>query len=128
MKLIALYKCLSEETRLRILKLLHEGALCGCHIQAILGQTQVQTSKALATMKRLGVVQSARVGTWMIYEQINPSDPILRQNLKSLDEVTEAYPFFQLDLKKRRKILENFYGSEGVCPPNVREVLKSCCS
>jgi ArsR family transcriptional regulator len=120
MTLTDLYRCLSDETRLRILNLLKEGPLCVCHIQVILGQSQVQTSKALATMKRLGVVRSTRQGTWMIYELLDPSDLILNRNLESLEAVADAYPVFRSDLKKRREVLEEFCA--------VREAVKPCCS
>lgn len=125
MTLTDLYKCLSDETRLRILNLLKEGPLCVCHIQAILDQSQVRISKALATMKRLGAVQSTRKGTWMIYELLDSSDLVLSRNL---EVVADAYPLFQSDLKKRRKILENFCASEGDFPPTVKEAVEPCCS
>lgn len=128
MTLTDLYRCLSDETRLRILNLLKEGPLCVCHIQAILGQSQVRTSKALATMKRLGVVQSTRKGTWMIYELLDPPDLILSRNLESLKSVEDAYPVFQSDLKKRRRILEEFCASEGSVPSIVQEAVEPCCS
>ena len=127
MTLTDLYKCLADETRLRILNLLREGPLCVCHIQAILGQSQVQVSKTLATMKRLGAVQSTRSGTWMIYELIDPPDPILSLNLESLVELAEGYPIFGSDLKRRRKVLEDFCASEGDFPPTVREAVEPCC-
>jgi ArsR family transcriptional regulator len=127
MTLTDLYKCLSDETRLRILNLLKEGPLCVCHIQAILGHTQVQISKTLATMKRLGAVRATRSGTWMIYELIDSSDPILSRNLESLEAMTEEYPIFGSDLKKRRKVLEDFCASEGDFPPTVREAVEPCC-
>ena len=122
-----LYKCLSDQTRLRILNLLKEGPLCVCHIQAILGQTQVQISKTLATLKRFGAVQSTRSGTWMIYELINSSDPILSRNLESLEAMAEEYPIFGSDLKTRRKVLEDFCAAEGDFPPTVREAVEPCC-
>ena len=114
MTLTDLYRCLSDETRLRILNLLKEGPLCVCHIQAILGQSQVRTSKALATMKRLGVVQSTR--------------RILNRNLESLKSAEDVYPVFQSDLTKRRKILEEFCASEGNFPQTVQEAVEPCCS
>jgi len=128
MTLPDLYRCLSDQTRLRILNLLKEGPLCVCHIQAILDQSQVRVSKALATMKRLGAVRSTRKGTWMIYELLDPSDLILSRNLESLAAVADVYPFFQSDLKKRRKILEDFCASEGDFPPTVKEAVEPCCS
>ena len=67
-------------------------------------------------MKRLGVVQSTRRGTWMIYELLDPPDLMLSRNLDSLEDVADAYPIFQSDLKKRRRVLEEFCASEGNFP------------
>jgi ArsR family transcriptional regulator len=128
MTLTDLYRCLSDQTRLRILNLLKEGPLCVCHIQSILGQSQVQISKALANMKRLGIVQSTRRGTWMIYELLDPPDLMLSRNLESLEAVADAYPVFQSDLRKRRRILEEFCASEGIFPPTVQKAVEPCCS
>ena len=129
MKLLDLYKCLSNGTRLRIFHLLKEGPLCVCHLQAVLDQSQVQISKTLATMKRYGAVRSTREGTWMIYELADFTDPI-NNHLESLEAVADVYSFFRSDLKKRLKVLGDFCGptATGECPPAVRDAVEPCCA
>ena len=41
MNLVQMYRCLCDETRLRILHLLKQGPLCVCHFQDILQLPQV---------------------------------------------------------------------------------------
>ena len=129
MELIQVYKCLCDPQRLRILNLLREGPLCVCHIQSILGETQVRTSTQLAYMRKLGLVESSRQGTWMIYSLAQPTHPVLIENLKCLHDCTGEHPEFASDLEERRRILAEIEAHRSV-PAGVRaEVLTSgrCC-
>ncbi len=67
MKLVQIYRCLCDETRLRILNLLAQRSLCVCHLQEILARPQAQVSQHLARMKKDGLVESNRYNNWMIY-------------------------------------------------------------
>ena len=60
MRLIEIYKCLCDETRLRILNLLARGPLCVCHFQEILEMDQVPISKHLAYLREHRMVASQR--------------------------------------------------------------------
>ena len=51
MKLLQIYRCLCDETRLRILHLLAQGPLCVCHFQTILRLPQVAVSEHLAYLR-----------------------------------------------------------------------------
>ncbi len=82
MDTIQVYKCLCDMQRLRILNLLHVSPLCVCHLQEILGETQVKTSKQLAYMKKLGMLTSERHGQWMVYRLAASPHPLLIANLK----------------------------------------------
>jgi ArsR family transcriptional regulator, arsenate/arsenite/antimonite-responsive transcriptional repressor len=62
------FKALSEETRLRILKLLEDGELCVCDIAAALEMTQPNISFHLAILKEAGFIKDRRVGRWIHYE------------------------------------------------------------
>ena len=50
--LLNVFKALSDETRLRILKLLEHGELCVCDIVAALNTIQPKVSFHLATLKK----------------------------------------------------------------------------
>ena len=58
MDLIQIYQCFCDRTRLRILHLLGQEALCVCHLQQILGEPQVKISKHLAYLRARGMVRA----------------------------------------------------------------------
>ena len=58
MKLLQIYRCFCDETRLRILHLLTKGPLCVCHFQDILRLPQVAVSKHLACLRANGLAAS----------------------------------------------------------------------
>ncbi len=64
----AYFKALSDETRLRILKLLEEGELCVCDLTAALEMTQPNISFHLGILKEAGLVKDRRNGRWMHYD------------------------------------------------------------
>jgi ArsR family transcriptional regulator len=104
MKLTQIYQCLCDETRLRILNLLLRGPLCVCHIQNIIGESQVNVSRHLAYLKERGLVEGMRHQNWMIY-QLPAKRPLeLESNLKCLQDCVTAEAVFQADLVKLRKV------------------------
>ena len=64
---LAITKALSDENRLRAMMALAGGELCVCHLQAVLGEPQVKVSKHLAYLRRNGLVEARRSGSWMVY-------------------------------------------------------------
>ena len=84
--LIAIYQCLCDRTRLRILNLLREGPLCVCHVQDVLGEPQVKVSKHLAYLKAHGVVTVRREGYWRIYALAPKPHRALEMNLACLQD------------------------------------------
>jgi ArsR family transcriptional regulator len=79
-----IFKCLRDESRLRILHLLSQRPLCGCHFIEILGLDQVKVSKLLTYMKRLGMVKSTCEANWTVYRLAEPVNPIIAMNLDCL--------------------------------------------
>jgi ArsR family transcriptional regulator len=61
------FKALADKNRARILKMLEEQELCVCQIMAVLGLKQPTISKHLSVLKKAGLVESRRNGTWMFY-------------------------------------------------------------
>jgi len=104
MKLLAIYQCLCDETRLRILHLLTQGPLCVCHFQTILRAPQVAISKHLAYLRAHGLVTARRHGKWMIYQLPNVVPPELNLQLGCLQDCVQSYPVFRDDLKRLRKV------------------------
>ena len=106
MKLVEIYQCLCDETRLRLLHLLMQGPLCVCHFQAVLGEPQVKISKHLAYLKTRGLVTASRQGNWMIYalpaERSRP--PELVANLACLQDCAAENPVFKRDFARLKKL------------------------
>lgn len=67
MELITIFKALSDETRLRIIKLLEHGELCVCDIAAVLQSSQPKVSFHLSTLKDAGLIIDRREGKWIHY-------------------------------------------------------------
>ena len=66
-KLTSFLKCISDETRLSILKLLLNNKLCVCQLTAILDKSQSSISQHLARFKELDLLLEERDGKWTYY-------------------------------------------------------------
>lgn len=83
--LMNIFKALSEETRLRILKLLETGELCVCDIVAALDMVQPKVSFHLNALKEAGFLKDRKQGRWTHY-RIDDSDFFRRFLLMSVLE------------------------------------------
>lgn len=66
-KTAKIFKALSDETRLRILKMLEQRPLCVCEIQFILKGSQPNVSHHLKTLAEAGLVEWKKDGLWIDY-------------------------------------------------------------
>lgn len=103
MKLVQIYRCLCDETRLRVLHLLTQGPLCVCHFQDILNEPQVAISKHLAYLRANGLVTAQRHEKWMIYSLPKKAPPELELQLRCLQDCVQTHPIFREDLKRLKK-------------------------
>jgi ArsR family transcriptional regulator len=87
--LLNVFKALSDETRLRILKLLEHGELCVCDIVAALNTIQPKVSFHLSTLKEAGLIRDRKQGKWIHY-CIDDSDMFRRILILSVMERIEA--------------------------------------
>lgn len=63
-----IFKALADQTRLRMLALLHaRGELCVCDFMAALGITQSKASRHLRYLANAGLVDDRRDGVWVLY-------------------------------------------------------------
>ncbi|HUJ18352.1 MAG TPA: metalloregulator ArsR/SmtB family transcription factor [Nitrospirota bacterium] len=83
--LVSLFKALSDETRLRIVKLLEQGELCVCDIVAALAMAQSKVSFHLGVLKEAGFIQDRKQGKWIHY-RLNDSDMLKRLLMLSVIE------------------------------------------
>jgi len=65
--LIKALKALSDETRLRIVKIVLKRECCVCEIIQALAISQSRASRNLRILEEAGFVKSKRDGTWIVY-------------------------------------------------------------
>jgi ArsR family transcriptional regulator len=121
MRLVKIYECLCDPTRLRILNLLAGGALCVCDIQAVLGEPQVKVSKHLAYLRAHRLVEARRKSNWMIYGLHSRRPRELSANLACLQDCAREDPVFARDAAGLRRLQRNpGKGSPACCGPRPR--------
>jgi ArsR family transcriptional regulator len=124
MKLVQIYQCLCDETRLRLLNLLLQGPLCVCHLQGVLGEPQGKISKHLGYLKARGLVTAKREGNWMIYAlpSAQTRSAELKANLACLQDCAAENAVFRGDLARLAKL-------DLACAPvaAVRGTARACC-
>lgn len=70
-----LFKCLGDETRLRLLLLIHaEEELCVCELTTALDDIQPKISRHLAQLRNCDLLLDRRQGQWIFY-RLNPKLP-----------------------------------------------------
>jgi ArsR family transcriptional regulator len=115
MKLTQIYQCLCDQTRLRILNLLHGRELCVCHIQEILGEPQVKISKHLAYLRAHGLVATRREANWVVYRLPERPSRDLSANLACLQDCVREIPVFGRDSARLTRLKAKFEVSSPIC-------------
>jgi ArsR family transcriptional regulator len=115
--LLSVFKALSDETRLRIVKLLENGELCVCHIVAAIDMSQPKISFHLKILKEAGLVKDRREGKWMHY-RLNESDLFKRLLFLSISERVGD------ETVNDRQRLEAFIESR---PAEFADMVGGCC-
>jgi ArsR family transcriptional regulator len=101
-EILSIFKALSDETRLRILKLLEHGELCVCDIFSALDMVQPKVSFHLSVLKEAGLITDRKEGRWVHY-RIDDSDlPRRFLILTALEKISED------DVKEDKERLEAF--------------------
>ena len=115
--LLTVFKALSDETRLKVIKLLEHGELCVCDITAALDMSQSKVSFHLGVLKNASLVKSRKEGKWMHYT-INDSNYFNRLlTLSIIQELPEEV------LKNDRERLDAFLKNKNNDQPEI----KNCC-
>ncbi len=114
-----MFKALSDETRLRILKLLEKGELCVCDVVAALDMTQPAISFHLGVLREANLLKGRKQGKWMHY-RIDDSDMFKRLMILSVlakipGDATKA------EMSRLEAFLKNkTNGACDTCSPSVR--------
>ena len=84
-EIINIFKALSDETRLRILKLLEHGELCVCDLFSALDMVQPKVSFHLSVLKDAGLITDRKEGRWVHY-RLDDTDILRRFMLLTVME------------------------------------------
>ncbi len=103
-----LFKALSDQNRLRILKMLQSKSLCVCEITNVLKLANSTVSKHLSILKDAGFIIEQKDGKWVNY-QINerPSDSRISSILSTLDFWISNDKLIFSDKQKVQKVDRN---------------------
>lgn len=105
-ELLRVFKALSDETRLRIIKLLERGELCVCDITAALDIVQPKVSFHLSALKEAGLIKDRKQGKWIHYS-LNDEDLFRRMLILSACERMQ-----DSRISRDRKRLDAFLGNK----------------
>ncbi len=101
-ELTKIFKALSDETRLKILKILEKGEICVCKIVPLLNMDQPKVSFHLSVLKNAGLIKKRKEGSRIFYS-IDDSDLFKRFLILSVLERIE-----DLDVEEEEKCQINF--------------------
>jgi ArsR family transcriptional regulator, arsenate/arsenite/antimonite-responsive transcriptional repressor len=130
-KLVQIYQCLCDETRLRILNLLTQTPLCVCHFESVLKERQVNISKHLSYLKKHGLVECRQHQNWRIYRLPAKQSYELKRHLQCLQDCVHENSLFAEDLKRLKVVTGNATAIVNACcdkgsKPNERRKVTCC--
>ena len=106
--MIDILKALSDETRMRIFRMILNGDMCVCEIENSLNLTQSNASRHLTVLKKAGILNSYKEAQWTYYkiaESFMSEEKLLFEYLK---EKVIKLPKYEEDQEnfKKCKLLE----------------------
>jgi ArsR family transcriptional regulator len=105
-EIVKIFHALSDETRLKIIKLLEKGELCVCEIVSALDMVQPKVSFHLGILKEAGLLKIRRKGKWILYS-LNDLDIFKRFLILSvLEKISDE------QIKKEIEALKNFKANQ----------------
>jgi ArsR family transcriptional regulator len=125
---IEIFKALSDETRIRIMKLLIglQKPTCVCEIVDSLRLPQYLISRHLNILRRAGLVEDSRDGTWVNYSVPHQPTPLVHQLTEAIEECLEG-PVFEEDcqrLKLRLRLRQKGRCIVGYNSPEFSRLIK----
>lgn len=106
-KVVRISKALTDENRIRMLKLLLERDICVCEMQEILQISQPQVSRNLKILMDAGFLKRWREGKSIVYVvERNNSDRFCKAMLDALAESFNDDTAVSRDRKKLQQVIE----------------------
>ena len=103
--IVRVFKALSEETRLRIFRLLLEGELCICDLMEVLELPQSRVSRHMAYLKHSGLVDDRRGGVWIYYSLREPQSKLHEYLMRCIRDCSEEHEVFKRDLQRLKSFV-----------------------
>ncbi len=120
-ELLGIFKAFSDETRLRIIKLLEHGELCVCDLVAALDMVQPKISFHLAILREAGLIRDRKESKWTHYS-LNESDIFRRMLLYSaIERISEN------SVARDKSRLEMFLMQKGETKAQIKTKKAQCC-
>jgi ArsR family transcriptional regulator, arsenate/arsenite/antimonite-responsive transcriptional repressor len=121
-----LFKALADKTRLRILALLGNNAVCVCHIHDSLGLPQPTVSRHLAYLRKSGLVAVRRDGVWMHYQVSRSLNPVIQGVVSAAVDALQHLPATTQDRKQFQRSFGQLYvfdapAGGACCAPRAQE-------
>ena len=102
--LVKSIKALSDETRIRILKVLCERDCCVCEVSQALDISQSRASRNLNILEGAGFVRSSRDGLWIVYSINKQGDYCINSLLGLLSTRIEEEETIILDKERLAEV------------------------
>jgi ArsR family transcriptional regulator len=99
----AIFRALSDRTRLRILNLLQTGELCVCDLVDILEVPQPTASRHLAYLRKTGLVLTRKDSHWNYYRLAPAHRPFHEKLMACLAVCCQDYPQLARDKEKLKR-------------------------
>jgi ArsR family transcriptional regulator, arsenate/arsenite/antimonite-responsive transcriptional repressor len=105
--LMAVFKALADENRVRVLMTLRPKELCVCQIVELLGLAPSTVSKHMAILKQARLVECRKEGRWMFYRLAESDGPAEAREITSLvSRLLANDPRVRDDVKRMKQILK----------------------
>ena len=102
--LIRAIKAISDETRLRILRVLMERECCVCEIMQALDISQSRSSRNLSILENAGYVKSKRDGFWTVhFIDVQNTDKYYETFVRTVKDALNGDEQVALDLERLKK-------------------------
>lgn len=103
----AVFKALSDETRLRIVSMILSGELCVCEIEDCLGLSQSNASRHLNALRSAGILSSRKQAQWTYYRLNEEFSHENRELVHYLTEKLKSLPTYESDSRRREACKES---------------------
>ncbi len=115
-RLVKVAKALSDESRLRALRLLEPGELCLCHLIEVIGLAPSTMSKHMQLLVDAELVQQRKAGRWRYYRLAGVEAPAeARDALVWVRASLLQQPGAEADLQHREDVLSRDVGELTAC-------------